>query len=126
MTSVVVSIAGRTYRMSCAEGEEARLEALARIVEDKIVEMREGFSEIGEQRIVVMAAIAMADELADARSRVAALEAETGRLASALSEAEGAAHDLEARAAHAISSAAGRIAQIAATLDRPIARDEYP
>lgn len=126
MTSVVVSIAGRTYRMSCAEGEEARLEALARIVEDKIVEMREGFSEIGEQRIVVMAAIAMADELADARSRVAALEVETGRLAIALSEAEGAARDLEARAAHALSGAAGRIAQIAATLDRPIVRDEYP
>ena len=33
--------------MSCAEGEEARLEALARIVEEKIVEMREGFGEIG-------------------------------------------------------------------------------
>jgi cell division protein ZapA len=126
MTSVVVSIAGRTYRMSCAEGEEARLEALARIVEDKIVEMREGFSEIGEQRIVVMAAIAMADELADARSRVAALEAETGRLASALSEAEGATRDLEERAARVIGSVAERIGQISATLDRPVSRDEFP
>lgn len=126
MTSVVVSIAGRTYRMSCAEGEEARLEALARIVEDKIVEMREGFSEIGEQRIVVMAAIAMADELADARLRVAALEAETGRLASALSEAEGATRDLEERAARVIGSAAERIGQISATLDRPVSRDEFP
>lgn len=126
MTSVVVSIAGRTYRMSCAEGEEARLEALARIVEDKIVEMREGFSEIGEQRIVVMAAIAMADELADARLRVAALEAETGRLASALSEAEGATRDLEERAARVIGSVAERIGQISATLDRPVSRDEFP
>lgn len=126
MTSVVVSIAGRTYRMSCAEGEEARLEALARIVEDKILEMREGFSEIGEQRIVVMAAIAMADELADARSRVATLETETGRLASALAEAEGAARDLEERAARVIGSVAERIGQISATLDRPVSRDEFP
>jgi len=126
MTSVVVSIAGRTYRMSCAEGEEARLEALARIVEDKIVEMREGFSEIGEQRIVVMAAIAMADELADARSRVAALEAETGRLASALSEAECATRDLAERAARVIGSVADRIGQLSATLDRPVSRDEFP
>lgn len=126
MTSVVVSIAGRTYRMSCAEGEEARLEALARIVEDKILEMREGFSEIGEQRIVVMAAIAMADELADARSRVAALETETGRLASALSDAEGAARHLEERAARVIGSVAERVGQISATLDRPVSRDEFP
>jgi cell division protein ZapA len=126
MTSVVVSIAGRTYRMSCAEGEEARLEALARIVEEKIVEMREGFGEIGEQRIVVMAAIAMADELADARARVDALEAETERLGRALRASESAARALQERATRTITDAAERIAQISASLSRPVARDELP
>jgi cell division protein ZapA len=124
MTSVVVSIAGRTYRMSCAEGEEARLEALARIVEEKIVEMREGFGEIGEQRIVVMAAIAMADELADARARVVSLEAETERLGRALAETETASRALEARATQTISAAADRIAQLGDALSRPVPRDE--
>ncbi len=126
MTSVVVSIAGRTYRMSCAEGEEARLEALARIVEEKIVEMREGFGEIGEQRIVVMAAIAMADELADARARVVSLEAETERLGRALAETETASRALEARATQTISAAADRIAQLGDALSRPVPRDELP
>jgi cell division protein ZapA len=126
MTAVVVSIAGRTYRMSCAEGEEGRLEALARVVEDKIDAMREGFSEIGEQRIVVMAAIAMADELADARARVAALEAEASRLGQALAKAEGASRDLEARAANAIFAAAERVGQMGAALGRPVTRDELP
>ena len=124
MTSVVVSIAGRTYRMSCAEGEEARLEALARIVEEKIVEMREGFGEIGEQRIVVMAAIAMADELADARARVVSLEAETERLGRALAETETASRALEARATQTISAAADQIAQLGDALSRPVPRDE--
>jgi cell division protein ZapA len=124
MTSVVVSIAGRTYRMSCAEGEEARLEALARIVEEKIVEMREGFGEIGEQRIVVMAAIAMADELADARARVVSLEAETERLGRALAETETASRALEARATQTISAAADRIAQLGDALSRPVPHDE--
>lgn len=126
MTSVVVSIAGRTYRMSCAEGEEARLEALARIVEEKIVEMREGFGEIGEQRIVVMAAIAMADELADARARVVSLEAETERLGRALAETETASRALDARATQTIFAAADRIAQLGDALSRPVPRDELP
>lgn len=126
MTAVVVSIAGRTYRLSCAEGEEGRLEALARVVEDKIVAMREGFSEIGEQRIVVMAAIAMADELADARARVAALEAEASRLGQALASVEGASRDIEIRAANAIVSAAERVGLIGESLGRPVARDEPP
>lgn len=36
MAAVVVAIAGRTYRMSCEEGEEQRVEELARYVESKI------------------------------------------------------------------------------------------
>jgi len=66
MATAVVTIAGRTYRMSCADGEEQRLEALAKSVEEKIETMRAGFGDIGEQRIVVMAAIAIADEATDA------------------------------------------------------------
>ena len=112
--------------MSCAEGEEARLEALARVVEEKIVEMREGFTEIGEQRIVVMAAIAMADELTDARERLVALEAETGHLRKGLAEAESVAREVDARATQTISAAAERIGQISATLCRPVPRDEVP
>ncbi|HEY8215137.1 MAG TPA: cell division protein ZapA, partial [Methylocystis sp.] len=33
MAAVVVSIAGRTYRMSCDDGEEQRIEELAQFVE---------------------------------------------------------------------------------------------
>ena len=90
MAAAVVTIAGRTYRMSCADGEEPRLEALAKSVEEKIDAMRAGFGEIGEQRIVVMAAIAIADEAADARDRVASLESETEKLRQELDAARAA------------------------------------
>jgi hypothetical protein len=73
-----------------------------------------------------MAAIAMADELADARARVAALEAEASRLGQALAKAEGASRDLEARAANAIFAAAERVGQMGAALGRPVTRDELP
>ena len=62
MAHVVVTIAGRTYRMACEDGEEAHLDELAKLVEDKILSLREGFGDIGEQRITVMAALTLADE----------------------------------------------------------------
>jgi cell division protein ZapA len=72
MAQAVVVIAGRTYRMNCDEGEEARIEALARLVDAKINELRGAFGEIGDQRITVMAALTMADELVTAQKKLAA------------------------------------------------------
>jgi len=72
MAAVIVNIAGRTYRLSCDDGEEPRLEQLARYVEGKIYAMRDSFKEVGEPRLVVMAALAIADEAEDARSKVEA------------------------------------------------------
>jgi cell division protein ZapA len=74
MAQVVVTIAGRTYRMNCDEGEEAHIESLARIVDGKIGELRGSFGEIGDQRITVMAAITVADELSALQKRLRALE----------------------------------------------------
>ena len=63
MAQAVVTIAGRTYRMNCDEGEEPHIEHLALQVDSKIAELRGAFGEIGDQRIVVMAALTLADEL---------------------------------------------------------------
>ncbi|NBT97430.1 MAG: cell division protein ZapA, partial [Methylocystaceae bacterium] len=41
MAALVVSIAGRSYRIACGDGEEARLEELVRYVESKIFSMHE-------------------------------------------------------------------------------------
>ncbi|MGH6798660.1 MAG: cell division protein ZapA, partial [Roseiarcus sp.] len=57
MTQVSVTIDGRKYRLACNEGEEARLESLAGMIDDKIGEMRAAFGEIGDQRLVIMAAL---------------------------------------------------------------------
>ena len=85
MAQAVVTIAGRIYRMNCDEGEEAHIERLAQQVDAKIGELRGAFGEIGDQRIVVMAALTIADELSVAR-REAAQQAEA--LAQARGEIE--------------------------------------
>jgi cell division protein ZapA len=74
MAHVVVTIAGRTYRMACDDGEEPQVRDLAALVEEKILSMRGSFGDIGEQRSIIMAAIAIADETKSMREKLAALE----------------------------------------------------
>lgn len=88
MPQIVVSIDGKTYRMACAEGEEAHLTGLAADLDGRITELRGSFGEIGDLRITVMAAIMVSDELAEQRRRVAELEAELARLDSDGNRAE--------------------------------------
>lgn len=126
MSAVIVSIAGRTYRMSCEDGEEARLEQLARYVEDKISSMRDGFGEIGEQRVIVMAALAIADEAADARGKAQTMEANLAALRAELDAARSAGVKLEERATAALEDAAARLEQLNADLSQPASpREEY-
>jgi cell division protein ZapA len=72
MSQVSVNIDGRKYRLACNEGEEAQLESLAGMIDDKIGEMRASFGEIGDQRLVIMAALSIADSLTEARDQAAA------------------------------------------------------
>ncbi len=93
MSQVSVSIDGRKYRLACNEGEEARLESLAGLIDEKIGQMRKTFGEIGDQRLVIMAALTIADNLAEARDAAAAerdrfkeAEQRAQRIASSLDE----------------------------------------
>ena len=121
MAAVIVSIAGRTYRMSCEDGEEPRLEQLARYVEGKIAAMREGFGEIGEQRIIVMAALAIADEASDARGKAQTMEMDLTALRAELDAARKANAALEERVAGALEDAAARLERLNADLSAPAA-----
>jgi cell division protein ZapA len=80
MAQVAMTIAGRVYRVACDEGEEAHLGELARVVDGKIAGMREKFGEMGDQRLTVMAAVTLADELFETNRRVSDLEAELSEL----------------------------------------------
>jgi cell division protein ZapA len=116
MAQLSVSIGGRAYRLACNPGEEAHLEALARVVDEKIKEMRAAFGEIGDQRLVVMAALTIADEVSEARR---AGETEARRAEEALAAEQSARRSAEARAealSRAISDMSVRVETLAATL----------
>ena len=112
-SSVQVTIAGRSFRIACAPGEEEHLGALAAQIDARIENMRGSFGEIGNQRLTVMAAITLADELVESRSRTANLEAEVAELQRTVAEkAESAAAWVESMA-QTLDLAARRIEGIA-------------
>ena len=109
MATVSVTIAGRVYRMACAEGEEAHLEELAQIVDAKINELRGAFGEIGDSRLTVMSAIACLDERAEMRDKIISLEAQL------VQQREAQEHDVTV-AIQAVDEAATRVESVARLL----------
>lgn len=124
MAQVTVNIAGQAYRIACAEGEEAHLQQLAAAYDDRIAEMRAAFGEIGDLRLHVMAAMSQADELHEARRRLALAEAELTRLKT--SDAAGGERTrlIEARLAEGVHRAAERIEWLARSLNAPMTTEE--
>jgi len=93
MAQVSVTIDNRKYRVACNEGEEPRLGRLAAMIDEKIAELRASFGEIGDQRLMVMAALTLADSLTEAREEIAA---ERERARAALARSDAAAGSLDA------------------------------
>ena len=113
MAELAVMIDGRVYRVACDEGEEVRLGDLAQLVDAKISALRQRFGEIGDQRLIIMAAITLADEWAEANTRVRELEAELVRLKAPLTPAS----DWAEQVAASLSEAAQRIEHVAKDLN---------
>ncbi|MET3890798.1 cell division protein ZapA [Bosea sp. OAE506] len=116
MPQVNVTIAGKAYRMACGDGEEPHLEALARVYDGKIQEMRQAFGEIGDMRLHVMAALMVADEASEMQRRVARLEAQLASLQGDAGAADQRVGEVEERAAEALMGAAERIEAVARSL----------
>jgi cell division protein ZapA len=117
MPQVMVTIAGKAYRIACADGEERHLEGLAASYDGKIEEMRAAFGEIGDMRLHVMAAITMADEMHETKKRLAALEAELAELKHFASTGDERTQLIEARLAESVQKAAERIESLARSLN---------
>jgi len=92
MAQVSVSIANRIYELACGDGEEDRVQELAAYVDEKITALRKQMQGAPEIKLLVFAALMLADESREARG--IAKQAETAR-ASATDNAETLATALE-------------------------------
>lgn len=117
MPEVNVEINGRKYRMACEEGQEAHLLGLADRFNKQIDRLKESFGEIGDNRLTVMAGIAVIDELGEAERRIAQLKQDVADLTEA-GEAMAAEHEsLELKFAKRLSEAARKVEAIATAID---------
>ena len=113
MGQVVVKVNGREFPLSCADGQEPRIRRLAQYVDAKVGEFTKTIGQVGEARLLLLAALVIADELSDANE---ALQQERNRAAAA---ARGSGR--EQAAASGIRGMAERIEAIAARLRDPLA-----
>ena len=66
MGQVVVKVNGRDFALNCGDGQEPRIRRLAQYVDGKIGEFAKNLGQIGEARLILLAALVIADELSDA------------------------------------------------------------
>ncbi|WP_017664087.1 cell division protein ZapA [Porphyrobacter sp. AAP82] len=70
MSTVTLSIGPKSYAVACADGQEAHIRALGAMIADKYAQLGSARAPLEAQNLV-FAALFLADELAEARMRIA-------------------------------------------------------
>ena len=117
MPEVNVEINGRKYRMACEEGQEPHLLALAERFNRHVDAFKGDFGEIGDNRLTVMAGIAIVDELAEAERRITVLQQDVANLTHAGEALTHEAEELERKFAKRLNEAARKVESIATAID---------
>jgi cell division protein ZapA len=97
--------------MACEDGQEGYLMNLAREIDNRINGLRSKYGEIGDTGLIVMLAITMADEFAQAGRRIKRLEEELVAIADRNKTAQTAI-------AAALTDAAERVETVTKVLDQ--------
>lgn len=118
MAQVTVRINGYAYTVGCQDGEEAHLTAMAGEVERRIESIKAVAGQTGEARMLVMAALLMADDLFELEKelRTAQTEAASSKSASAQGGDIPAA---DPKLGRKLSRIARKAEEIAAGLEQP-------
>lgn len=106
MAQINVEVNGRPYAVGCEDGQEQHLMELARMFDQQVRQVSQDMGQLGDSRLFLMGALLLADELADAKTRLGALQTEVGRLQTDRAR-------IETRAVSALEGAAQRIEKLA-------------
>ena len=123
MAHVNVTINGRQYRMACEDGQETHLTKLANNLDERIMELRGKFGQIGDARLVVMAALMVADDLSELGKKVTRLQDEIAALQDARVVSADRNQATQAALVAAFNSAAERIENIARKLNLTVSEN---
>ena len=120
MGQVNTTIAGRQFRLACEDGQEDHLQTLAKDIDQRIIDLRAKFGEIGDTRLTVMAALMVADELSEALRKTRRLEEDVAALQDARVVASDRAKAASDAVVGAFNSAAERLEKITRKLNQSL------
>jgi cell division protein ZapA len=120
MAQVNATIAGRQFRLACEDGQEEHLQILAKEIDQRIIDLRRKFGEIGDTRLTVMAALMLADQLEEANQKARRLDEEITALQDARLVAADRARAASDAVVGAFNSAAERIEGITRKLNQTV------
>ena len=100
MAEVDLTIAGRSYRVACRNGEEDNLHSAARLVDAKSREALSGLGTLSEARQLLFASLLLADQLIDQKPETAVAAAPSPPDPEVVRKADALASRLESLAAH--------------------------
>lgn len=111
MPIVNVTVNGRPYPVACDDGQENRIKQLAQYLDGKVADFARSFGQVGEARLLLLAALVIADELAETsealrQHKVRDVSADTGESAA-----------VQGVVANGIENLAARIEAIAERLE---------
>jgi len=113
VSKVTISLNGRAFTIGCEEGQQAYLRELASHLDGHVRDLAGKVGQIGDVRLLLMAALIVADEMREARGKTEALEEEIIDLKGRLSQTEARRRSDRARAAELIVAAAERLESMA-------------
>lgn len=93
MGQVSVTLNSRSYRLACEDGEEERLVELATHVKERVDALTMEFGQVGDERLLLMAALLIADELWDTREALEVQIEEATEMLRQLTEPDSAQDD---------------------------------
>lgn len=111
MAEVNVTVNGRQYSVGCDDGEEAQVTRLSGLVDQRVRELAALVGQVGEARLLLMAALTLADDLEGAQREIGAAQAALADQGRERAESEA--------GAEALMGLAQRLEAIAAKLEAP-------
>lgn len=116
MPLVNVMVNSRSYTIACDEGEEDHLRELAAHVDGKVRELLSSVGQVGDQRLLLMAALLIADEHHEVSAQLHLRTQELASLGGTHDDVSGKLEQSQSIAADAFEAATQRLEDVAARL----------
>lgn len=74
MAQIDITVNDRIYKVTCDDGQEPRLQRLAAYIDGEVAALVRELGQIGDARLILLAALTISDELFEAKKKLAELE----------------------------------------------------